>query len=509
MSQDARSYSLYSAEEVRNLDHDAIELARLSGFELMQRAAEAAFRLIQSRWPVNRKIILLCGPGNNGGDGYILAEKLLHAGYDVSIYASCPASRIIGDSKKAMDSALGKGVKIRRRGPIHWDNFQLIVDALLGTGISRKVSGKPLDLINQVNNSKLPVLSLDIPSGLHPDTGQPMGSAIKATVTLSFVGQKKGLFTGAGREYAGTVLFDRLGIPDEIYSRYPDPVLKLDASLLDLPLLVSRPRYSHKGQFGHVLIIGGDTGMPGSVQLSALAALRSGAGLVTIATRAAHASLIPVVHPEIMCQGIESSADLKPLLDKADVLVIGPGMGETPWSKGAFNCILRRARIPSLIDAGGLRLLATSEYSAEMPTILTPHPGEMACLLGCKSSEIEADRYAAISLASRKYQGELVLKGAGTLMTNGKEIRVCDAGNPGMSIAGMGDLLAGLIAGLIAQGCSSWQAVQLGVLIHAVAADEICHETGEKGMMATDMLKPIRRLVNQITQDKTTQNRAI
>ncbi|RMH22581.1 MAG: NAD(P)H-hydrate dehydratase [Gammaproteobacteria bacterium] len=506
MSQDVQSYPLYSAEEVRNLDHDAITTAGIPGFELMKRAGEAAFRLIQSRWPGLRKCLILCGPGKNGGDGYILAARLIQAGYDVLVYASCPANQIAGDARKAMELALNKGVRVRRRGPIQWGNTQLVVDALLGTGISRKVRGKSLDLITQTNKSDIPVLSVDIPSGIHPDTGQPMGSAVKATVTLSFVGQKKGLFTGAGREYAGTILFDRLGIPDEVYNRYSDPILRLDASLLDIPCLAPRPRYSHKGQFGHVLIIGGDTGMPGSVQLSALAALRAGAGLVTVATRAAHASLIPTVHPEVMCHGVESSADLKPLLDKADVLVIGPGMGLSPWSKGVFNCFLRHAKIPSLVDAGGLRLLADAEHPVDVPMILTPHPGEMACLLRCNSSEVEADRYSAIILAGQKYRSDLVLKGAGTLMTNEKEIRVCDAGNPGMSVAGMGDLLTGLIAGLIAQGCTSWQAVQLGVLIHAVAADEICHETGEKGMMASDMLESIRCLVNRITRGRVAGN---
>lgn len=257
--------------------------------------------------------------------------------------------------------------------------------------------------------------------------------------------------------------------------------------------LQKRPRDSHKGLFGHVLVVGGDVGFSGAVRMAAEAALRVGAGLVSIATRKSHADFLNVTRPEIMCHGVESEEELTLLLEKATVIIVGPGLQQSSWAKKCLSAVLNCQK-PLVVDADGLNLLAVApqKYSS---WILTPHPMEAARLLQCDKSDIQADRLNAAIQLQQKYDGVIVLKGAGTLIVGKAPPAICVNGNPGMSSAGMGDILSGVIGGLVAQQIPLEVAAKLGVLVHALAGD-CAAENGERGLIATDLFPYLKQLVN-------------
>ena len=270
----------------------------------------------------------------------------------------------------------------------------------------------------------------------------------------------------------------------------------LDWKILS-PLLPKRSRTAHKNDFGHVLVIGGDHGMGGAVRLSAEAALRVGAGLVSVATRKEHLSLVCSGRPEIMCHSIENAEEIKPLLEKATVIVIGPGLGQGEWSQRLLAMVLHLPQ-PKIIDADALNLLSQAPEKLTH-AILTPHPGEAARLLACTRSTVQADRYSSAKKIAEQYDAVVVLKGSGSIVTSHNAIpAICQAGNPGMATAGMGDVLSGVIAGLVAQGLSLLDAAKLGVLMHAMAADAVAKENGERGMLASDLMLPLRRVANAL-----------
>ncbi|MFB3089955.1 MAG: NAD(P)H-hydrate dehydratase, partial [Gammaproteobacteria bacterium] len=373
------------------------------------------------------------------------------------------------------------------------NDCDVIVDALLGTGLDREVTGQWQEVINTINRCDIPVLSLDIPSGLNADTGRVMGCAVHAKATMTFIGLKQGLFTGQGVEYAGDVHFDKLDVPDGVLTKIVSMTKRI--TLDDLQsLLKPRSKSSHKGNYGHVLVVGGDQGFAGAARLSAEAAARTGAGLVSLATHADHAALITMEVPEIMAHSIKNSIEIKPLLGKASVVAIGPGLGQSTWGSSLFSKVLE-GKLPLVVDADALNILAREPVSSDR-WILTPHPGEAARLLNCEPRDIQSDRVSAASEIQKKYGGIVVLKGSGSIIADDEgNISICSAGNPGMASGGMGDVLTGIIAGLSAQGLEKGDAARLGVCIHAAAADNAAVD-GERGLLASDLMPWIRRLVS-------------
>ena len=482
---------LYSVDQVRELDRLAIEDTGISGYELMCRAGQAAFDQIRQRWPEARRLTVFCGAGNNAGDGYVIARLAHENNMSVHVYYLSAPAGLANDAQRAWQNVDESGVSIEQFiSGIRLD-AGVIVDALLGTGIRHDLKGDWLTAINCMNASPQPVVSIDIPSGIHADTGQVMGAAVHARMTISFIGMKKGLFTADAPDYCGNVVFDDLGVPDNVYRQ----VASEGRLLCDTVrcALNPRPRTAHKGDNGHVLIIGGNSGMAGSVILAGRAALSSGAGLVSIATRPEHIIAAVAACPELMVHGVNGKSDLKPLLEKATTVIIGPGLGQDEWALSLLGAVLER-HMPTVVDADALNLLAREPCRCEN-RVLTPHPAEAGRLLGISTKEITADRYEAVKLLQKKYAGIVLLKGAGTLIAE-PEIRVCAGGNPGMATAGMGDVLSGVIAALIAQGLTMAHAVELGVWVHASAADMQARERGERGMLAGDLLPSIRQLVN-------------
>jgi len=490
--------ALYRSDQVHTLDRRAIEAHGVAGLSLMQRAGGAAFRLLRLRWPRARRIVVVCGPGNNGGDGYVVARLARDAGLEPTVlYMGAPPAT--GDAAAVRAYCEEAGLRPAPFAPMLLSGAEVIVDALLGTGLARDVNGEWRAAIEAVNAAGAPVLALDVPSGLDADSGRVMGAAVRAAATISFIGLKPGLFTGTGPSHAGEVSFDDLEVPASVYADIAPYARRLTEGDL-AGLLAPRARGAHKGDFGHVLVVGGDRGMPGAVRLAGEGALRAGAGLVTLATHTSHAPTVNAARPELIAIGVSGTADLAPLLARARVVAVGPGLQRGNWGGKLFAAALA-ARRPLVLDADALYWLA-QEPARHDDWILTPHPGEAARLLGTTGEAVQAERFAAARAIADKFGGVCALKGAGTIVCAAHDDRfdVCDAGNPGMASAGMGDVLTGIISALRAQGLDARAAARLGVWLHARAGDEAAEQGGEIGLVASDLFAPLRALVNRMAQ---------
>jgi len=491
--------ALYRAEQVRELDRIAIEELAIPGATLMERAGVAALEALRRAFPAARRLRIVCGPGNNGGDGFVLARHAAAAGLTVRVGLLGDAARLRGDALGAHDRMRDASVEAHGYTAGILDDADVIVDALFGTGLDRDVEGAWGECIAHMNASPAPVVAMDIPSGLHADTGRVLGVCVCAALSVSFIGLKQGMFTGEARNYCGRVLFDDLGVPPALYERIPVTVRRAEMAMLG-GILGKRRRSDHKGSYGHVLIIGGESGFAGAARMAGEAAARIGAGLTSIATRAAHAGVLASQRPELMCHGVEDAAALAPLLERATVVAVGPGLGRGEWGRAMLAAALAAPQ-PLIVDADGLNLLAESAPDPHRGTqarVMTPHPGEAGRLLQCASRDIEADRFAAARGIAQRYRATVVLKGAGTLVCeSGDSIHVCEGGNPGMGSGGMGDVLSGVIAGLMAQGLAPGVAAKAGVVLHAAAADRAAAD-GERGLLAGDLMSTLRTLVNTL-----------
>lgn len=484
---------LYTIEQLRLIEQSAIT-PETTARDLMIHAGTAAFKTLQKQWPGAQKILIFAGHGNNGGDGYVLAKLAQHAGLDVTVYSIGATDNLCEPAAWACNTCLHAGVTVTPYTPESPLDADVIVDALLGIGINGPVRDPYLSAIDEINHSSKPVLALDIPSGLNADTGTHCGTVVRAAVTETFIGLKPGLFTAEGAAAAGIVYHDGLGIPKALLANVVPQYEKISANDF-CPLLPRRSKSSHKGDFGHVLVIGGDCGMAGAVRMAAEAAARVGAGLVSIATRPDHAESISASRPELMCHGVKKGKELRPLLEKASVVVIGPGLGRQSWGESLWEA-LQDSELPVIVDADALHFLA-KQPTHQLNWIITPHPGEAAPLLLTETIEIQGDRFTAVKNLQTRFGGIAVLKGAGTLIADGiQPIAVCGMGNPGMASGGMGDVLSGVLGGLVAQGLSLSEAARLGVLLHSTAADRAAQEGGERGLLAMDVVKKLRGVVN-------------
>lgn len=483
---------LYQSAEIRQFETLAMKNLGLSAAELMLRAGQAAFTAFKEHFPSVKKVAVYCGGGNNGGDGYVFAKLAYQQGLEVSIYSFVSCDELPSPAKEAAQEA---GVldlcwhKLSKN--FSKPSAEVIIDALLGIGLKSECRSPLCELIQAINSFGLPVFSLDLPSGLQADSGQVLGACIKATVTLSFIASKLGLSLLDGPDYAGKIIVDDLGL-SALAEKIKPSAFFMDEGL-ERPYLLPRSKNTHKHQFGEVLVLGGNEGMPGAVYLAAQAALRVGAGLVRLGLHPRFASQMLPLLPEALVYGIEKEANLAPLLHAASVLVIGPGLGEDDFAKTLFNQAIH-SPLPKVVDAQALRLLSKNAFHANN-WVLTPHPGEAASLLDCTTKDIQSDRYAAVKALQKKYGGLVVLKGLGSLVATEEKIYLCPAGNPGMSSAGMGDVLSGVIAGLIAQGLPLHIAAALGVWIHAKAGDKAALQ-GERGLLASDLMPYLREAVN-------------
>lgn len=500
MSTSLLPINLHTQQQARELDRLAMA-AGTEGAILMQRAGRAAFELLRECWPSAKRLAVYCGAGNNGGDAYVVAKLALDAGLEVALHQGCPTAQLKGDAQ-LMAARLLEDARLQLFDAQVVPEADVIVDGLLGIGISGAPRAPTAALIRLINTHAAPVFALDLPSGLDGDTGHAPGAVVQAEVTLTFIAVKKGLMTGQGTALAGQLYYDDLQLPQRLLvGAAPSACLVRQQDITQQ--LPPRRRDAHKGHFGHVLLVGGDQGYGGAIIMAAQAALRAGAGLVTVLTRSAHVLPLLARQPEIMVHGCDdpsatdAQAAIDALLERASVLVLGPGLGQGEWGRALFSQLLS-AKQPQLLDADALNLLAaTDQWQRCEQRVITPHPGEAARLLSTTAAHINADRFAAATQLQQRFGGVALLKGAGTLVAaNELPLAVITAGNPGMATGGMGDVLSGIIGGLLAQGLTPFDATRLGAQVHGMAADAAALQHGERGLAASDLLPLIAPLLN-------------
>jgi NAD(P)H-hydrate epimerase len=488
----SKQYPVFSRQQIQDLESSAIEQHGFKSYDLMQRAGKAAFMFIREHYPNAKRIIVIAGGGNNAGDGYILARLLHNAEFECYTMPVVPITKLRGDAMRAQnDYAIhdGRDIDFSENLP----ECDLIVDAIFGIGLTRPIENKFADAINAINRTPAPVLSLDIPSGLSADTGNPMGPTVYANSTLTFIGLKSGLITGESRNYCGKIDVATLDLPDEVINTAE----KLGMSLSEgMPtrLLTARKQSGYKSLYGHVLVIGGNIGYPNAARLAGEAAARCGSGLVSVACHPDNVAAIAAGCGSLMVKAIHEPRDLGDLINKADVILMGPGLGQDKWAQKLFARAIE-TRKPLVIDADALRLLSNNPSKCDH-WILTPHPGEAAQLLACNNDEIQLNRISSTLAIQEQYSGIAVLKGAGTLTCHDQHISFCTNGNVSLATAGSGDVLAGIIASLIGQGISLNDAADCGVVLHGLAA-ELISKQGTRGILAQDLFPAIYKLINQ------------
>ena len=497
---DTLPLAIYSSAQVRELDRIAIEQYGIAGYELMCRAGDAALSVLTKHWPTTQRILIYCGAGNNAGDGYVLGRLALEHGLSARIVTLIAPEELSGDAATAWRDCSDAGVVIepwQEEAQRANSAADVIVDALLGTGVDRPLQGVFADAVQRMNADPAPVLSLDLPSGLDADSGAVLGEAVHADVTVTFVGLKQGSYLGLGPDYCGRLAYSDLDIPPAAGASLTPHLKRASCSDLN-DALPPRRRTSHKGDNGRLLLVGGAPGMSGAIRLAAEAALRAGTGLVYVGTHADSVTSVMAGRPEIMCRPIAQGSELDDMIALADAAVLGPGLGQSDWSRAIWQRMIN-ADIPLIVDADALNLLAQQSISRSNWAI-TPHPGEAARLLSIGAAEVQRDRVKALTALAEQYRASVVLKGACSLIATRDaaqhlELTICDRGNPGMGSAGMGDVLSGVIGALLVQCGELSKAVRAGVLLHALAGDDAAAD-GERGTIATDLLPYIRRWAN-------------
>jgi hydroxyethylthiazole kinase-like uncharacterized protein yjeF len=490
--------ALYSVNAVRGIDRYAIDDMAMGGYRLMMRAARALEGLLvdcfESRFRAGAgRLIVYCGAGNNAGDGYAVAGLAHRRGWPVEVVPVVPPDSLRGDALRAFKDAREAGVRVFEVGD--WPDLQpsdVCLDALLGTGLDRPVSGRFLEAIGRVNAAGCTVVSADVPSGINAGTGACMGSAIRADMTMTFIAMKSGLLTGDAPEYTGTLMLDDLGVPAEAFSRQTVQCLRLGWPDV-MPMLPTRSAASHKGSFGHLLLLGGNEGMLGALMLAASGASRTGCGLVSARSLSDQAGLITLAQPNVMAARWTDAS----VLDGKTAVVAGMGMGTDDRAATCLGKVMDSG-CPCVLDADALNLIAGMDVSFfGTEAVLTPHPGEAARLLNVKTADVQANRFEALDALVARYGAVVVLKGAGSLIgAPGHKTRLCSAGNPGMAVGGMGDVLSGVIGALMANGLSAFDAACAGVTVHAEAADLLVAEKGVLGLLPQDMGEAIRAVMN-------------
>lgn len=484
--------SLYSARQSREIDQSVIKDTPVDGYQLMCRAGAVCLDHLMAYRPALRRVIAYAGSGNNGGDAYVTARLLHKAGVWVRVVPVAEPKDLRNQAAQAYADYVNAGGELTGMPDAQSLAADVVVDGIFGSGLSRPLSEDLCAVIAAINKSPAKRFAIDIPSGLNADTGCPMPVAVAADTTLSLMTRKQGLYTGAAKDFCGKLIFDSLQVRVKDFAA---PAVHLINYSDCKHFFTPRKADTHKGMFGRLLIVGGDYGMAGAVCLAGIAALRAGAGLVICATRPEYAHYIGSIHPELMTCAVSAAAELDSALQRATALVLGPGLGRSSWSESLFDKVAEY-NLPIIADADALRILSRKKKFPELKNwVLTPHPGEAAALLGLSTLQVQADRFAALAALDSRYAAAPILKGAGTLIATDKGTMVCSGGNAGMSSAGMGDVLSGILGGLIAQGMPSADAAIAAVCIHAEAGD---HAAGTKpyGLIASDLFPFIRTCVN-------------
>lgn len=476
---------LYTPEDVKRLDQLAIE-SGIPGYTLMRRAGQSVFDVLVDYFPDAKKLLVVCGAGNNAGDGYVVARLAQQQGFMVNVVSLVNPEQLKGDAEQAY-TQWTECAELADDDTALLAQADVVIDALLGTGLDRDVDGRFKRWIEAINAAEKSVIAIDVPSGLDAFTGAVRGTAIRADVTVSFIGLKTGLYTASGRACCGEMEFDSLDVPRQVYES-----VKPFAVLLDSPEcwhLPGRSHDSHKGDYGHVLIVGGNHGMPGAVILAGRAAMRGGAGSVSVVTRVEHITAVAAACPELMVHGSVNGELPASLASNISVIAIGPGLGQDAWAHRLLMNVRELAK-PLVLDADALNLVAAHQIGFDVPVLMTPHPGEAARLLSKTTAEVQANRFLAARELYEMSTATVVLKGSGSIVFDGATMQLCPLGNPAMAVAGMGDVLTGVMASLIAQGMSLSQAASKAVCLHARAGDQLA-ESGVSSLLASEVIEQL------------------
>ena len=481
-----------TSKQSRDADNLAIQ-GGIPAPALMEGAGRGAFKVLKKYFPdlTQKRILVVCGKGNNGGDGRVVARLLEGVAGEVCV----------------MDVGAGSPRPGAGTAPLH--EYDIIIDAIFGTGLSRPVEGVAQEAIEAMNRSGKWKMALDVPSGLSADTGQPLGIAVKADVTVTMGRPKIGLIQPQASPYVGRLEVADIGIPQEVYDSLDSRTHWVTAEEVR-PWFRPRASDSHKGTYGHVLLIGGSENKPGAILLAGKAALRTGAGLVTVALPDKAFRKFPKNFLELMYEPLPSLRDgtvarkawakVPKILEGKGALAIGPGLGVNADTKAIVRDAVLKTKIPLVLDADALNVLGPGDLKKrKSPTILTPHPGEMARLTGLTTAKIQKNRLAAARDFATKHGVVIVLKGFRTVTaTPSGEVFVNSTGNVGMATAGMGDALTGTIASLLAQGLEPEKAAVAGVFLHGRAGDRVAEQLGDRGLLASDVIDEIPQAFHEI-----------
>ena len=522
-----------TAAEMRQIDQDTIEGIGIPGIVLMETAGSAIVRAIERHYPTCQRIGIFAGKGNNGGDGIVIARQLAHVGRDVRLFLVSPPDSFTGEAQLNLQIAKNLGLRIeeiltgiafesdtsRDSNTFlnHIAGCELLVDAILGTGLRGDVRDPIATVINAINRLPIPILSVDLPSGLDADTGHPLGTCVRADRTVTIGLPKRGLLMHPGAELAGKLEVVDIGFPEQVVDAQ-DIKVNWTSATQAVQWMPPRPLSSHKGNYGRVLVVAGSIGMTGAAALASEAALRAGAGLVTLATPRHLNPILEGLLPEVMTlplpetdAGSLAASATSAILEFAEktksILAIGPGLSQHPETVSFVHQLIRENQergldLRMVIDADGLNALAQARETISLldsEAVLTPHPGEMARLTNTAVSILKKDRIGTAQQFASKYGVTLVFKGAPTVTSdpNGN-LWVNSTGNPGMATGGMGDVLTGIIAGLMAQGIPSESAAALGVYIHGLAGDIAAERLGMHGLTASDVLKAVPQAISSL-----------
>ncbi len=507
-----------TAEQMKELDRKTIEVYGVPGIVLMENAGRSATEVILKRFPdlARSKVAIVAGKGNNGGDGFVIARYLLNRGISVKLYLLTDSTALRGDA------ATNGSVFARMKGEIvsvsssrefqkvkkDFETFDLLVDAIFGTGLDAEIRGYYREVIDHLNSLNKPIVAVDIPSGLDANTGRPLGTAVRARLTVTFGLPKVGHLISSGTSYVGDLEIVDIGIPERLIAEEKVQTHLLDGEAIRKMISVPRKPDTHKGDYGHLLVIAGSPGKTGAAAMASEAALRVGAGLVTVAVPKSLNPILEVKLTEVMTEPVPETAKqtfsiraFDPLLrlcEGKSAVVIGPGIGTTKETQSLVLRLLDALRVPIILDADGLNALATEAKVLPLTNrslVLTPHPGEMARLIRSTSKAVQQDRIGISRTFARSGRLHLVLKGHRTLIATPEgNIYINPTGNPGMASAGTGDVLTGMIGGLIAQGFGILPSVQMAVYMHGAAGDRVSLEKGERSLTATDLIHTIPAL---------------
>lgn len=506
-----------TAHTMQEIDRQAIKEFGIPGLILMESAGRRCVDEIIAEFGLNGRSVIMAGKGNNGGDGYVIARLLVLKGWSVNVIVLAEREQIAGDAAANLEKLPASIINYcshEGQLSLHTEEIfhaDVIVDALLGTGLSSDISGIYLEAVDLINASGRPVVSVDIPSGIHGTTGRVLGKAVKAFMTVTFAFAKLGHVLYPGAVHTGRLVVADIGIPPKLMETASGHDF-INADTIR-PLLHRRDRQAHKGQFGHCLIVAGSSGKTGAAALSTNSAVRAGSGLVTLAVAESIHSILEIKTTEAMTFPLPDAGRghlshsafpaIKKLLAGKDAVAIGPGLGSRPGAYALVQILVETIELPLVIDADGLNALAEDitvlKRKKSKQVILTPHPGEMSRLLGTSIQDVEAARISVAQEFACNYNVFLILKGARTIIVSpAGTAAINGSGNPGMATGGMGDVLTGIIVSLLGQGYAAWDACRLGVFLHGFAADMVAEEKGEIGINASDVLEKLPYAYNKL-----------